>query len=300
MIGDSNRALSNPALTRRAFLGTIGAGAAMAALGTRPEAPMRSRTGRLPSIGVQLYTIRKALERDFDGSLARVARMGYQEVEFAGTFGHTAAQVRASLDRAGLRAPSSHLALEAMRDHWDTVARDAHTIGHEYVVCAWIDEGDRTGDGYRRIADTFNVIGERARAAGLGFAYHNHEWELTRTPGMFTDAECPYDFLLKHTDPALVRMELDLFWVIQGGADPAAYLAANPGRFPMVHIKDRTASGAMVDVGSGVIDWSTLLGQAAAAGCHHWFVEHDEPRDPFASIAASHRYLATLDVPALG
>lgn len=294
MIGDHG---SQGALSRRAFLGTIGAGAAAAALGTRPQWRVDGAMKRLPSIGVQLYTIRKALERDLDGSLARVARIGYQEIELAGTYGHTAAQFRASLDRVGLRAPSSHLALEALRDHWDDTLRDAHTLGHEYLVCAWIDEQDRTGDGYKRTADAFNVIGERARAAGLGFAYHNHEWEFTRTPGMFTDAACPFDFLLAHTDPALVRMELDLYWVLAGGADPAAYLTAHSERFPMVHIKDRTKDGKMVDVGSGAIDWRTLLGQAAAAGCRHWFVEHDEPRDAFASVAASHRYLAALDVP---
>jgi sugar phosphate isomerase/epimerase len=106
--------------------------------------------------------------------------------------------------------------------------------------------------------------------------------------------QLPYDILLAASDPDLVKIELDLFWIVKGGGDPLAYFAKYPGRFPLVHVKDMSADGRMVDVGRGRIPFARIFAQRKAAGIRHFFVEHDEPADPFASITASYAYLRGL------
>ncbi len=270
---------------RRTFLGV-----AAAALGAaRVGALTRRAHGRLGRIGVQLYTIRDAMKADFEGSLARVAEIGYQEVEFAGYFDRTPRQVRTILDRNHLKAPSSHIPIEMLSNGWDRMLEDAHVMGHEYLVVAWINEPDRTVDGYKRVAELFNRAGEQARKAGIRFGYHNHAYEFDPVDGVR-----PYDILLAHTNPRDVAFELDLFWIVKGGADPLTCFATHEGRFPLVHVKDMDARGGMVDVGRGTIDFAGIFRHARQAGIKHYFVEHDEPADPFASIAASYRYLHAL------
>ena len=244
----------------------------------------------LDRIGVQLYTVRRAMEQDFSGTLARVAEIGYREVEFAGYFGRNPAGVRAALDAAGLAAPAAHVPFEALREGWDEVLDAANRIGHRYVVVAWIPEQERrTLDAYRAMGELFNRAGEAARTAGLTYAYHNHDFEFAPLEG-----QVPYDVLLAETDPALVGLELDLFWITKGGRDPLAYFDRHPGRFPMLHVKDMNAAGEMVDVGQGTIDFRGIFARSDQAGVRHYFVEHDEPSDPFASIRASHDYLRSL------
>lgn len=275
---------------RRTFLHATGAG--MAALSLPRGLMARQQSDRIDRIGLQLYTVRDAMQADFDGTLARVAAVGYRDVEFAGYFGRSAAQVRASLARAGLAAPSAHVGLDVLGDAWKRTLDDAHAIGHRYLVVAWIDEKDRKDlDAYRRVADRFNRAAEEAAAAGIRFAYHNHSFEFARF-----DGKLAYDVLLAATDPARVLLEMDLYWLVQGGQDPLAYFARWPGRIRMVHVKDSAGppEHRMVDVGAGVIDWRTIFAHRAQAGFEHCFVEHDQPADPFASIAASYAYLRRL------
>jgi hypothetical protein len=144
---------------------------------------------KIKSIGLQLYTVRAALEADFDATLARVAAIGYREVEFAGYFGHSAQQVRASLRRTGLSAPSAHIPLDALGNGWQGVIENALAIGHRYLVVASV--GTVTDlDGYRRIAERFNQAGEVAKKAGLRFAYHNHDFEFAPLAGSFPTTCC--------------------------------------------------------------------------------------------------------------
>ena len=280
--------------TRREFLGTLGRVAfGAAALGCARGSAFAQGSGaeRVP-IGLQLYTVRSLMARDFDGTLARVAGIGYREVEFAGYFGHTPAQVRAALARYGLTSPSTHIALPADDEAWKRTLGEANTIGHDWVTIAWLDAPLRSAPAdWARIADRFNHLGALARQAGLRFAYHNHDFEFERAGRGFR-----FDTLLMRTDPALVDFEMDVYWVTKGGADPMWYLRHHAGRFPMLHLKDATAAPErrMVDVGAGSIDWVALLTQARAQGATHMFVEHDEPADPLASIRASYSYLSTL------
>jgi sugar phosphate isomerase/epimerase len=284
-------------IPRREFVELLAAGAA--GLGTRPSSLVPRPSTRLDRIGLQLYTVRDLLKQDFDGTLGRIAAIGYREVEFAGYFDHTPQEVRAALDRHGLTAPGAHVPYEAIENGWDATLHTAALVGHRFVVCAWIpEERRRTVADWRAIGDRLNQAAAASRAAGLQFAYHNHSYEFVLLEG-----QLPYDVLLASTDPGLVRCELDLFWITYGGGDPLAYFNRYPGRFPLVHVKDMAPKPApdvapervMVDVGRGSIDWKRIFARARDAGIEHYFVEHDQPADPLASIRASYDYLRGLE-----
>lgn len=243
-------------------------------------------------IGLQLYTVRDEMERDFEGTLARVAEIGYNEVEFAGYFGRSPQRVRSALDAAGLRAPSAHVPLELLREGWDAALDAARTMGHRYLVMPWLEPEERRSlEQYRKLAALFERAGEAAQRAGIRFAYHNHDFEFVPLDGMI-----PYDVLLAQTDPSLVRLELDLYWTYKADADPFAYFTRYPGRFPLVHVKDMadTPDRGITEVGSGVIDFAAIVQRARQAGIEHWFVEHDHPESPFDSIRQSHAAMQSL------
>jgi sugar phosphate isomerase/epimerase len=286
-----------PPYDRRAFLATLAAAAAGGAAATGAPFLAAARDAvaatrpRRP-VGVQLYTVRSAMQKDVPGTLARVAKIGYREVEFAGYFGLAPKRIRALLDAHGLRAPSSHLQLAPFAAGWDAALEAAHVIGHEWLVVPWLDAAARgTLDDVRRTAAGFDRAGEAAKAAGLRFAYHNHDFDFIPVEG-----RRPLDVLLESTDPALVSFELDLYWAVKAGADPLAYFAAHPGRFTMLHAKDSSGAPAhrMTEVGSGTLDFPRLLAAGRKEGVRHVFVEHDEPTDPFASITTSYRYLSKI------
>jgi sugar phosphate isomerase/epimerase len=277
-------------LTRREFVGALGG--LLASSGLPMESAAKSAADKkLGRIGLQLYTVRDEMKKDFAGTIARVAQTGYKEVEFAGYFDHSAKSVRDTLRQNGLTSPSAHIGYPVLGKEWDKVIEDALVVGHHYVICPWIDEKLRNPEGFKQVAELFNKAGERAKAAGLQFGYHNHDFEFKRIQGQLI-----YDWLLEHTDPKLVAMELDIYWIRTGGQDPLTYFRRYPGRFPCLHIKDKDAAGNMVDVGKGVIPWREILGRRGVAGTKHIFVEHDNPKDAFASIRDSYRYLKALNV----
>jgi sugar phosphate isomerase/epimerase len=247
---------------------------------------------RLDRIGLQLYTVRGAMRLSVEDTLEQVARIGYHEVEFAGYFGRSPIRIRDLLRATGLASASAHVPFEAIRRGWLPVLESARAIGHRYVIVAWIPAGERrTLDDWRRVAALYNQAGEAARRAGLLFAYHNHDYEFAPI-----EDRVPFDLLLEETDPELVRIELDLYWITKGGHDPLRYFARWPGRFPLVHVKDSAGppEHRMVDVGAGTIPFSRIFARAREAGIHHYFVEHDEPADPFGFCRASYEYLRGL------
>jgi sugar phosphate isomerase/epimerase len=260
---------------------------------------------RVAPIGVQLYSVRDQMKADFDGTIAKVAAIGYKEVEFAGYFDHTPQQVRAVLDRNGLTSPSCHVEYAALGDQWPSVIESSKTIGQSYIVCPWIPEEVRKQpDVWERAAENFNRAGEASKKAGIQFAYHNHWFEFLPVNG-----KLPYDLLLEKCDPDLVKMELDLCWITVAGADPLTYFNRYPGRFPLVHVKDmkklpKVSTGGsqdfgssltdMTSVGSGIIDWKRIFAQSEKAGIKHYIVEHDKAENPFESIKKSYDYLSKL------
>ena len=284
-------------IDRRSFLAFAGALAAGRTLGRADginlDGLVDSLGDALPKklrgIGLQLYTVRDEMKKDVAATLAHVAKIGYKEVELAGLFDKTPAEFRKLLDDNGLRAPSAHIGIGSP-DEWAKALDSAKTLGCEYVTVPWIDEKQRQSiDDYKKIADGFNKAAEQAKAAGLRFAYHNHDFELKPTNG-----QIPLDVLYASTDPKLVNFEMDIYWMVHGGADPLAFLKKHSGRIVMVHAKDATAAPEhkMVDVGKGTIPFKKIipafLADAPKSGKpKHVFVEHDQPGDAWASVAYS-------------
>ena len=248
------------------------------------------------AIGLQLYTVRDLLQRDFDGTLAEVARIGYRKVEFAGYFGRTPAQVRAVLDRVGLTAPSAHVGVNLLRQDLPAQIASAKTIGHEYLTApSYPLTRTATLADFQRMAADFTAWGKACRDAGLRFAFHNHSVEFQQVGG-----RPGFEVLLTETDPALVDFELDLYWARFAGVDPVDLIERYPGRFTMWHVKDMrdpANTKAMVPVGAGEIDFKAIFARAGRSGLRHFFVEHDNAAQTggsLASIQASHAHLQRI------
>ena len=259
---------------------------------------------QINKVGVQLYTVRDLMKEDFDGTIAKVAQVGYKEVEFAGYFGHTAQQVKDILQKNGLTAPSTHVQYDELDEKFPSVIEFSKAVGMDYIVCPWIPEELRKSpDIWKQASEKFNKCGEQTKKAGIQFGYHNHWFEFLPTNG-----KLPYDELLKLCDAKLVKMEMDLCWAVAAGADPVKYFEKYPGRFPLVHVKDLktkpkiTSGGAqnygdtvdLTEVGSGIIDWKRIFAHSQQAGIKHYIVEHDHPKQPIESITKSYQYLSTL------
>ena len=294
--------LAVSSLSRRQFLGFGAAGLAGAALLSSPlfSSPAFAlaaadktavTAGRVGKTGLQLYTVRDLMAENVAKTLQLVAKVGYQELEFAGYFDHKPKDLRAILDGEGLTAPSCHLPIEAFDNGTDAIIEAALAMGHHYVVIPYLTEQQRgtSIDTYQKLAARFNQIGEALHKAGLKFAYHNHDFEF-----QLTDNQVPYDVLLAQTDPRYVTMELDLFWTIKAKRDPLAYFAKHPGRFPLWHVKDMDSAGQFADVGKGIIDFKAIFANADVAGLAHAFIEHDATKDPVGTISQGFTTLKSL------
>ena len=230
------------------------------------------------------------MRQSVEQTLERVARIGYKEVEFAGYFGRTPQQIRSSLDANGLTSPSAHSAsMPAIRTRLSQIIDEAAIIGQKYLICASIPREEMTADGFKKVAGELSRAGEAAAKSGIKFGFHNHSDDLAPL-GSTTG----FDILLTECDPTVTSMQMDIYWLVKGGKDPLAYIAKYPGRFYSVHVKDMTAGGTMVDVGAGTLPFGKIFAQSKQAGLQHYFVEHDEPGDPMASIAASYKSLSAL------
>lgn len=285
-------------------------------------------------IGLQVWSIAKNLATDLHGSMDLLSQIGYQEIELfgpypfstdldkerwnsitsalgfsqSGYFGLSAKEFKQLLDDHGLKTPAMHVGLDTLRNKFDELAEAAHQLGQTYAGIAAIpDEERQTLDGYKRVADDFNTLGEKAKANGLRFYYHNHGYGLVPMEGIV-----PFDMILERTDPALVFFEMDVFWTTAGGADPVKYLDANPGRFKLMHVKDMkqlvrfSGDGGnpqqwmelfphITDAGSGVLDLKTILSHASKAGVEHFVVENDVITDPKESLEKAYQYLTELE-----
>jgi sugar phosphate isomerase/epimerase len=279
-------------LSRRNFLKGASASAIGAALCTRAPRLVADPLG-LP-LGLQLYSVRDVLPTDYEGTLRQLAAIGYREVEAAGFFGHSAREVKRAMDAAGLRCVSAHYSLKDWLPSVDETIQYGKDLGLEYIVCSapWFkdpakvkDPGShasreaRTLDDWRWNADQFNRIGERVKAAGMSFAYHNHTPEFRSENGVVF-----YDELLRLTDPTRVSMELDCGWCAVAGKNPAEYLTKYPTRIVMLHVKDfkmtasTTAANAppSTELGRGTIDYHPIFAAAQKANIKHAFVEQEQ------------------------
>jgi sugar phosphate isomerase/epimerase len=287
------------------------AGAAVAATGAVTGAPAAAAghaggNRRVPRdrISIQLYTLRDQLAIDLEGTLAALAEIGYTRVEHAGFVGRTAAEFKAALDAAGLRATSGHVGIPQPFDAavWQRALADARLLGSRYIVHPFfgVDANGPIRDSavYRAFARDLNRAGALAKRAGLRFGYHNHHFEFFRLDG---GRRTGFDVLAEETDPDLVHFELDLFWVTRGARDPVDLIRANRGRIRQFHVKDMNADGSFEDVGQGLIDFARIFGYAREGGVAEYIVERDdagiEPREPADAIDTArvgYEYLANL------
>ncbi|MEP7382897.1 MAG: sugar phosphate isomerase/epimerase [Gemmatimonadota bacterium] len=285
-------------MERRAFVGHFAA-AAFGVQGLRwsgaafSAAPASSR--RLPSVGLELYSVRDAMRGDPEGTMAAVRAMGYADVEVLwsmGNFGRTARQVRAALDNTGLRATSAHISPGALLEGWDRSLEMAHEIGHQtLVVPSFSEETSRTLDDWKRWADRFNTAGEKARRANLWLAMHN-EPEHQRP----VDGRIPFELFVASTDPRYVHIQLDVGNMVIGGGDPMNFLTRFAPRCWSFHIKDVVADrSADTELGTGSVDLGAIL--AAIPDLEHktCFVEQEGATDPMASAKRDFDYLSRLE-----
>jgi sugar phosphate isomerase/epimerase len=280
--------------SRRDFLGVSAAGKSAAAL--QPVSPAASR--RVP-LGVQLYTVRKQAEVDLPRVLVQIRKVGYEEVElYWNVYTHPAAELRQMIADAGLRAPSGHFDYNGMASKLDY----ASELGVKYVICPMLPNNMRsTADDFKRAASQFNQWGEEVESRGMHFGFHNHNYEFHPIA-----ATAGFNILMNDTDPKLVRLEMDCYWITQAGRDPIQMLKQYRDRVRMLHLKDRkpgfpasqelnSSAEHFTEVGNGTINWKAILAVAEAQSIEHYFVEQDSSdKSPIESIRASYNYLQKL------
>jgi sugar phosphate isomerase/epimerase len=282
--------------SRRSFLKATGAVAAAACMGA---GRLNAAPLKLP-IGLQLYSVRDLLPKDFDGTLAKIRAAGYTEVEAAGYFDKPAAEFRKGMDKAGLRCISTHHPMHLLKPQLDQLIEYGQALGLDYIVCPSAmhkdpaAKGPLTLDDWRWTAGELNKIGEKVNAAGMRFGYHNHTPEFGSEGGVVF-----YDELLRLTDPKLVFFEMDCGWVFAAGRDPIEYLSKTPDRFPLLHVKDmaRDASGGFHStvMGRGLVNYKPTL--RAAKGLKHYFIEQEEfDMDEIEALKLDAEYMRKLDV----
>jgi sugar phosphate isomerase/epimerase len=272
-------------LNRRQLLGAAAAAGAATALTVPGAAQAGGRIHRVPrdQISVQLYTLRDQLGIDLEASFAELVEIGYTRVEHAGFVGRTAAQFRAALDHAGLRATSGHVGIPQPFDPgtWEKALEDANIVGNKFIVHPFFGQDAsgpiRDAAVYRAFAKDLNRAGALARRAGLDFGYHNHQAEFLRQNGT---SQTGYDILTGETDPRLVHLEVDLFWAFRGARDPVDLIEKLRGRIKQVHVKDLDIGGSFADPGAGLIDFGRIFARSREAGLVEYIVERDDAGTP--------------------
>jgi len=284
-------------MTRRQFLARSALCGSAAWLALNAPGKILAAAAQGKTLGIQLYMVLKAYQDDPIGTLKTLKSIGYAEIEAIITT--TAKTLRDQLNEAGLASPSLHYDSLGLEPGIEA----AHVLGSRYIVSSMLPsimhkeqaakgkhapEPGYSLDEAKRTAEYANRIGEKAKAAGLQYAYHNHHKEFTDVGG----GQTFYDVLLKETDPKLVQFELDCGWVHMGGKNPADYFKANPGRIPMMHAKDFLAGAGGKDfpgaeLGRGTLDYKPIMAAADASGLQHCFVEQEGPFSRMSQLDAA-------------
>lgn len=231
-------------------------------------------------IALQLYTVREDFVRDPEETLRRVADAGYTAVEVAGTGNMSAEELRALLDRYGLRAIGSHVSLDTMEREPEREIENARTLGSRYITTGYLPAEERRNP--EELGRRLNAIGQRVREAGFTFAHHNHDFEFADA-----DGERFLDRLLSAAAPENLSLELDVYWAEFAGVNPLDYFQRYSGRIPLVHLKDMAEDRSFADVGEGTLDFPQLAAAARAQGARWLIVENDQPGPNPVSAAAT-------------
>jgi sugar phosphate isomerase/epimerase len=255
------------------------------------EIKAQNKSKRLTRIGVQLYTVRKEMEKDFEGTLRRIARLGFTEVEFAGLFGKDPKKIRQLLKELKMRAVASHIDWQRLKNDPAGAIRETKELGAKYMVLAWFPPAERkTLEQWNDWVKLLNRVGKMSFQQGIKLLYHNHEFEFVPIEGIR-----PFDILLKDVDRRYVGFEIDIYWLMLAGEDIFSLFSRYPKGFPLVHIKDMSKTKKeMVDVGDGKINFGEIFAQQKKSGTKHFFVEHDNSENPFKTLERSFEYLRKL------
>jgi len=323
-------------MKRNEFLKQLSAASVLTVLGLE-HLTANSMTNKtiesLENIGIQLFSLPKLLEADFEGGIKILAEMGYRELELFGPYTYSSESAKAGwkamapmlgfsgsgyfgLSEEGLKdvlkeykmvVPSMHTDLDTLENHMDAFGKAKEVLDFNYVTLPAIpDDRRKTMDDYKKMADTFNTIGENAKKYDLKFAYHNHGYGLNDVEG-----QVPFQVMMDATDPELVFLEMDIFWTVAGKANPIEYLKKYSGRYHMLHIKDMkplthfSGDGStpaewmqlfplMANVGDGEFDINGIIEAAQNNGVQHFFVEQDLVQQPEVALKKSYDYLRTL------
>ena len=247
---------------------------------------------RRDQISLQLYTVREQTTRGMTATLRRLAEIGYTAVEFAGFGGLTPRRLRGAMDDLGLRASGAHVPLDAWESDPNSVIADMHTIGSSHAVVPMAPPECRgDADSVARLAEDFNRWGGLCLTEGITFSYHNHDFEFARL-----DETRMWEVLVRETDPSLVHLELDLYWIKYGGSDPETVLRDVGDRVSLVHLKDMAPDETRSDlpVGRGTMPWRQLLKTADELGVEWFVAEQDNPADAMEDVETSLRKLEEL------
>lgn len=280
---------------RRNFIKTVALGSVGTLILSRSgfAAGMRMKT---PDVGIQLYTVRDAMNSNAKEALAKVAKLGYKNLELAGYsngkfYGMEPAEFKEVVEDLGMKIISSHTGVEVKgvdTGNAQKMAEDHAKIGVKYCVQPWlVPERRKTADMYKQFVDELNRVAEVMKKQGIQFGYHNHDFEFKEVDGVIPF----YDIYLKNTDPDLIVFELDLYWATRAGHNPIDIFKKYPGRFPLWHVKDmeNSADKFFAPVGTGVINYAEIFKQKDTSGMKYYFVEQDATRDnkPFEAIETS-------------
>lgn len=303
-----------PKLSRRTFLKAASTATLGAAVWSMAPRRLRANPLGLP-LGLQLYSVRDLLPKDYEGTLHQLAALGYREVEAAGFFDHSAIAVKQMMDRAGLSCISAHYGLQALLANESEIIQYGKDLGLKYIVCSWpwvkdpskvkdpgsvVATHSMTLDDWRWNAEQLNRIGERVNSAGMRFGYHNHTAEFREQNGVVF-----YDELLHRTDPARVTMEMDCGWVVAAGKSPVEYLTRYPNRFSMLHVKDFKIAGPIsglkpppsTELGRGSIDYRPIFAAAKKGKVQHAFVEQEQfDMPPMEALKIDAEYMKAMSV----
>jgi len=267
-------------------------------------------------LGLQLYSVRDLLPKDYEGTLRELSALGYREVETAGFFGRSARNVKHAMEQAGLHCVSAHYSYADLAPRLDEAIEFGKALGLEYIICASPGLPDRSPaksadkkiareamslDDWRWNAEQFNRMGERVNAAGIKFGYHNHTAEFRAVDGVVI-----YDELLRLTDPAKVTLEMDCGWVIVAGKNPVDYFRRYPARISLLHVKDFKWGGGpgsdidpppSAELGRGNIDYRPIFAAAKNTDIKHAFIEQEQyDMPPLEALKIDAEYMKALTV----
>lgn len=243
-----------------------------------------------PKIAVNLYSARESMSKDLEGTLAGIAGSGYRFVETAGYHGRSPQAFKALLDANGLQAVSAHVPIDRFQTELEVVIAEGKLFGLDALVVPWLSPAQRKLGFVRELPIKLNAWGEEVTKAGMRLAYHNHDFEYA----IDIDGRSLIAMLLADAHPDFVDLEPDLYWIAEAGLDPVREFKEMHPRVRMIHAKDRSADGAIANVGAGTLHWETIIAVARAEMVDYLIVEHDQPTDVIADLTESCRFLTNL------